>query len=220
MASSPSRVTAETTRSDGRTGGRADGATRSAFVYTVTTGARAGRSKPATTWKSGAGYSGRGWRYTITSASAIARSAAARIASCSGYSGSSRPGESVKMNCASVVVSRPTTGSRVDCGLGDTIARCSPTRAFNSVDLPTLGRPARATVPQRVMQETNAACGMRNAEFQGEVRVGNDLPFSFRIPHSAFGTFEHKNPPGRTQAGFEEKLAAAYSPTTSQSQYH
>src|SRR3989441_1176092 len=28
-------------------------------------------------------------------------------------------------------------------------------------------------------------CGVRNAEFQGEVRVANDLPFSFRTPHSA-----------------------------------
>src|SRR5229473_496492 len=80
------------------------------------------------------------------------RSAVARIASCNRYSGSSKPGESVKMNCASPRVSSPTTGRRVDCGLGDTIARCSPTSAFKSVDLPTLGRPAKTTVPQRVME--------------------------------------------------------------------
>src|SRR6185436_11857235 len=78
-------------------------------------------------------------------------SAAVRIASCSLYSGSSKPGESVKMNCASSRVSSPMTGMRVDWGFGATIARCSPTRAFSSVDLPTLGRPASATVPQRVM---------------------------------------------------------------------
>src|SRR5438876_11681422 len=81
----------------------------------------------------------------------MARSALARIACCSAYSGSSRPGESVKMNCESPRVSNPTTGRRVDCGLGDTTARCSPTSAFNSVDLPTLGRPASTTVPQRVI---------------------------------------------------------------------
>src|SRR5437870_13238913 len=81
----------------------------------------------------------------------MARSALARIAWCNAYSGSSRPGESVKMNCASPRVSNPTTGRRVDCGLGDTTARCSPTSAFNSVDLPTLGRPASTTVPQRVI---------------------------------------------------------------------
>src|SRR5712692_6977234 len=84
----------------------------------------------------------------------MARSAAARIASCSWYSGSSRPGESVKMYCVSSFVSRPTTGSRVDCGLGDTIARCSPTNALSSVDLPTLGLPARTMVPQRVIRRS------------------------------------------------------------------
>src|SRR6267143_3938753 len=43
------------------------------------------------------------------------------------------------------------TGRRVDWGLGDTMARCSPISALSRVDLPTLGRPARATLPQRVM---------------------------------------------------------------------
>src|SRR4051812_6461664 len=90
----------------------------------------------------------------MTSASSIARSAAARIASWSLYSGSSSPGESVKMYCVSSLVSSPTTGSRVDWGLGDTIARCSPTSAFSSVDLPTFGRPARTIVPQRVMVQS------------------------------------------------------------------
>src|SRR5204862_5497981 len=99
----------------------------------------------------GAGYSPSGCRYAITSASSIARSAAARIASCNRYSGSSRPGESVKMYCVSSLVSRPTTGRRVDWGFGDTMARCSPTSALSSVDLPTFGRPASTMVPQRVM---------------------------------------------------------------------
>ncbi len=88
----------------------------------------------------------------MTSASSMARSAAARITSCSWYSGSSKPGESVKMNWLSARVSRPTTGSRVDCGLGETIARCSPTSAFKRVDFPTLGFPASATTPQRVIR--------------------------------------------------------------------
>jgi len=42
--------------------------------------------------------------------------------------------------------------SRVDCGLGETIARCSPTSAFRRVDFPTLGFPASATTPQRVIR--------------------------------------------------------------------
>jgi len=41
--------------------------------------------------------------------------------------------------------------TRVDCGLGETIARCSPTSALSNVDFPTLGRPARTTLPQRGM---------------------------------------------------------------------
>jgi len=34
----------------------------------------------------------------------------------------------------------------------------------------------------------NAEWGMRNAECQGERRSAIDLPFQFRIPHSAFRT--------------------------------
>src|SRR5215207_70257 len=39
---------------------------------------------------------------------------------------------------------------RVVCGLSETIATLRPTMAFTSVDLPTLGRPASATNPERV----------------------------------------------------------------------
>src|SRR5438105_6230767 len=150
-ASIPSPFTAEMKTSDGRTVGRPDGRTTSDFVYTVTIGERGVRVSPAMVASGGAGYSASGCRYAITSASSMARRAAARMTSWSGYSGSSRPGESVKMYCVSSFVSRPTTGSRVDCGFGETIARCSPTSALRSVDLPTLGRPARTIVPQRVM---------------------------------------------------------------------
>src|SRR5688500_6503970 len=34
--------------------------------------------------------------------------------------------------------------------------------------------------------ETNAECGMRNAECKGERLAANDLALKFRIPHSAF----------------------------------
>src|SRR6266567_3831352 len=150
-ASRPAPVTADTATSGGWAVGRL-GAHRSAFVYTVTMGARGGWVSWATCARGGAGYSDSGCKYAMTSASAMARSAAARIASCSLYSGSSKPGESVKMNCASSRVSSPMTGRRVDCGFGATMARCSPTRALRRVDFPTLGRPAKATVPQRVMR--------------------------------------------------------------------
>src|SRR5256885_14082208 len=160
-ASIPSPFTAEMKTSGGRTVGRSDGRTTSDFVYTVTIGERGVRVSPATVASGGAGYSASGCRYAITSASSMARSAAARIASCSWYSGSRRPGESVKMYCVSSLVSRPTTGSRVDWGLGDTIARCSPTRALSKVDLPTLGRPARTMVPQRVIARSVDLGGRR-----------------------------------------------------------
>src|SRR5438093_13777170 len=97
------------------------------------------------------------------------------------------------MNCASSRVRRPTTGTRVDCGFAATMARCSPTRALRRVDLPTLGRPARTTVPQRGM----AATYFGNAEG---------------------GTHEAR--PGIRSGLLMTKLAAAYSPTPSQGQYH
>src|SRR5206468_5655275 len=152
--SMPSPLRAETATSDEPRGGRAEGRTTSDFVYTMTTGARGECVSPATVASGGAEYSLSGCRYAITSASLMARSAAARIVSCNWYSGSSNPGESVKMYCVSSFVSSPTTGRRVDCGFGDTMAKCSPTSAFKSVDLPTLGRPARTIVPQRVMLQS------------------------------------------------------------------
>jgi len=39
----------------------------------------------------------------------------------------------------------PVMRLRVVCGLGDTGANPAPSQAFISVDLPTLGRPTRAT---------------------------------------------------------------------------
>src|SRR5439155_21488979 len=34
--------------------------------------------------------------------------------------------------------------------------------------------------------KTSAACGVRNAECKGKVHAANDLPLTFRVPHSAF----------------------------------
>src|SRR5438046_10435394 len=65
------------------------------FVYTVTIGARGARSSFATSVSGGAGNSARGCRYAMTSASAIARSAAARTDSCRWSPGASRQGEAV-----------------------------------------------------------------------------------------------------------------------------
>src|SRR4051794_7199095 len=65
-------------------------------------------------------------------------------------SGRCTPGRSVSTSCASSRVATPRIARRVVCGLSDTIATFWPTIALTSVDLPTFGRPARATSPARV----------------------------------------------------------------------
>src|SRR5713101_4167025 len=127
----------------------------------------------------------------MTSASLIARRAAARIATCNRYWGSSSPGESVKMNWVSPVVSSPTTGRRVDCGLGETMARCSPFRALSSADLPTLGRPASTTVPQRGMS--------RN--YHGKRETGNVVSDGAAFPVSRFPFPEKSKPAPANRSG-------------------
>src|SRR6266849_2123661 len=59
------------------------------------------------------------------------------------------PGVSTKIICAHDKVLTPRIRVRVVCGLGLTIASLAPTRAFSNVDLPTFGRPTKATKPQR-----------------------------------------------------------------------
>src|SRR5215475_5279735 len=53
------------------------------------------------------------------------------------------------MYCASSSVRMPVMRWRVVCALRDVILTFWPTSAFISVDLPTLGRPTMATMPQR-----------------------------------------------------------------------
>ena len=60
-----------------------------------------------------------------------------------------RPGVSTSSSWAESRWTMPRILCRVVCGLGETIERCSPTSAFTNVDLPTLGRPITAIIPQR-----------------------------------------------------------------------
>src|SRR3954447_18615446 len=61
------------------------------------------------------------------------------------------PGRSVSTSWnRSGTVTTPRIARRVVCGLSETIATFWPTIALTSVDLPTLGRPASATKPERV----------------------------------------------------------------------
>ena len=50
----------------------------------------------------------------------------------------------------------PTILVRVDCAFGLVMLMCSPTRRLSKVDLPTLGRPTTATIPERVIQTKTA----------------------------------------------------------------
>ena len=61
------------------------------------------------------------------------------------------PGMSAKMNWSSPRVSMPVILLRVVCGLGETMATFSPTRALSRVDLPTLGRPIIEIIPHLVI---------------------------------------------------------------------
>src|SRR5690625_4338988 len=59
------------------------------------------------------------------------------------------PGVSTRTTWESSPVTMPRIARRVVCGLVEVIATFSPTRALVRVDLPTLGRPTRATNPER-----------------------------------------------------------------------
>ena len=62
------------------------------------------------------------------------------------------PGRSVSTSWnRSGTVTTPRIARRVVCGLSETIATLWPTIALTSVDLPTFGRPASATNPERVI---------------------------------------------------------------------
>jgi len=91
--------------------------------------------------------------YAITSASASALRAAARIARCSAYCGARSPGVSARMSWASSVVWMPRMRSRVDWGLGLVMLSFWPMMRLRRVDLPALGFPTTATIPARVMGE-------------------------------------------------------------------
>ncbi len=59
------------------------------------------------------------------------------------------PGVSVRIIRNPGPATRPSTRCRVVCGFGVTMLSLRPASAFRSVDLPTFGRPASTTVPQR-----------------------------------------------------------------------
>ncbi len=83
------------------------------------------------------------------SASTSSRSTRLCMRSVSASRGFWTPGRSTSTSCASPRIATPRIARRVVCGLSETIATFSPTIALTSVDLPTFGRPASATKPER-----------------------------------------------------------------------
>ena len=83
------------------------------------------------------------------STSAIAPVAVSFSRSPSNVRGLWIPGVSTKTICDSGRCSTPRTSVRVVCGLSDTIVTLVPRIEFNSVDLPTLGRPTNVQKPER-----------------------------------------------------------------------
>src|SRR5215472_5529699 len=92
----------------------------------------------------------------------------------------------------------PTMRSRVDCGLGLTMASFSPTMRLSSVDLPALGFPATVTMPARGMGGSGVRCGYTNASAEG---------------------LRHLKVSDR-KVGDQGVPATAYSPALSRAEYH
>jgi hypothetical protein len=84
------------------------------------------------------------------SASASSRSTRCCIRSVSASRGRWTPGRSTSTSCQSGPLATPRIARRVVCGLSETIATFAPMIALASVDLPTFGRPASATNPERI----------------------------------------------------------------------
>src|SRR6476620_831374 len=57
---------------------------------------------------------------------------------------------------------------RVVCGFGLTILTLEPSKAFNSVDFPTFGRPTSAAIPHRtgVLGTVDSPCGLTSGNRQ------------------------------------------------------
>ena len=64
----------------------------------------------------------------------------------------------------------PRMRVRVVCGFDETAAMCSPTSAFNKVDLPELGRPISAKVAGLMREECRGEYQGLNATMTGDVQ--------------------------------------------------
>src|SRR4029077_3374591 len=85
------------------------------------------------------------------------------------------PGRSTSTICPSSRVHTPRIALRVVCGRSETIATLAPTITLTSVDLPTFGRPAKATKPLRVMDRPPTKKPSENSPTLPQRPVADDL---------------------------------------------
>ncbi len=123
---------------------------RSTLLTAITTGTGDARSEVAMKRSPGPTPSRALRTISAASESASSRSTRRCIRWVSASRGRWTPGRSTRTSCEPAVVATPRIARRVVCGLSETIATFWPTIALTRVDLPTLGRPASATNPDRV----------------------------------------------------------------------
>src|ERR687893_565680 len=116
------------------------------------------------------------------SASARPRSTLRCMRSVSASRGRCTPGRSTSTSCQSGPVAMPRISRRVVCGLSDTIATLPPTMRLTSVDFPALGRPARATKPERVTASPSPRPGARASRRRPRARSQDARPASRPLP--------------------------------------
>src|SRR4051812_8095512 len=124
---------------------------RSTLLTASTTGTPAPRSAWAMKRSPGPIPSSPLTTNSAASESASSRSTRRCMRSVSASRGRWTPGRSTSTIWWSAPVATPRIARRVVCGLSETIATLRPTSPLTSVDLPTFGRPATATKPDRTV---------------------------------------------------------------------
>src|SRR6476469_1469509 len=133
------------------TSSRRAGSMRSTLLIATATGTSARVTAPAMKRSPGPTPS---WPLITSSATSDSLSSATTrrcMRSVSMSRGRCTPGRSTSTSCVSPAIATPRIARRVVCGLSETIAILPPTMLLTSVDLPTFGRPASATNPERLM---------------------------------------------------------------------
>src|SRR4051794_19776096 len=168
---------------------------RSTLLTTTTTGTPLPASSEAMNLSPGPARSSPLSTSSAASDSSSSRSTRRCMRSVSASRGRCTPGRSTSTSCHSGVVATPRIARRVVWGLSETIATLRPTIALTSVDLPTFGRPASATKPDRLMAPPGAGFRGRSPRQQLALQ-GEHLAVVGLVVH-----------PGEVQNPVDDRLA-------------